>query len=156
MKKKKFREKQRAKKRAQQSLPFAATESSKRNRKRHKKKKEQGSLQTVPQDQVAQAPEVPASAEEQASQFLTLPDRVAEPALSVIPTSGNEAALEEANQIEDRWRCKICLLNKIEYTFLYCGHLAACEDCAKTAVLFRASCPVCRQDVERTLRIYIP
>jgi hypothetical protein len=46
--------------------------------------------------------------------------------------------------------CKVCLDAAANCAFIECGHIVSCLDCAK--LLTR--CPVCRETIKRTLRIY--
>ena len=50
----------------------------------------------------------------------------------------------------DRQSCKICMDNDVEVTFVPCGHLVVCESCALGMKL----CPICRLDVNETVRTY--
>jgi hypothetical protein len=46
--------------------------------------------------------------------------------------------------------CKVCLDAEANCAFIECGHIVSCLNCAK--VLTR--CPVCRETIKRTLRVY--
>ena len=46
--------------------------------------------------------------------------------------------------------CKVCLDAVANCAFIECGHIVCCLNCAK--LLTR--CPVCRETIKRTLRVY--
>lgn len=52
---------------------------------------------------------------------------------------------------KDARLCKICYSTEIRMVFMPCGHLLACEECAKNMKI----CGVCRKPVERTVQVYI-
>lgn len=64
---------------------------------------------------------------------------------------------EELRNLLDNWKCKVCDERPATEAFLYCGHLASCEDCSEN--LFVKSkyeepkCPVCKKQVSNTLKI---
>lgn len=51
-------------------------------------------------------------------------------------------------------QCKICLINSAEFVFMFCGHYAACQECAEKVELSSDRCPVCRQEIVFTRKIY--
>jgi len=57
----------------------------------------------------------------------------------------------EAAQTEEL--CVICMEGAASHVFVPCGHLAVCERCVQMACV---QCPVCRQDVERVVRVFRP
>jgi len=54
------------------------------------------------------------------------------------------------NPGEEETSCIICMNSPATTALLECGHLSFCEDCAAPLV----NCPICRNPVLRTLRIY--
>ncbi|XP_065584262.1 E3 ubiquitin-protein ligase XIAP-like [Artemia franciscana] len=54
--------------------------------------------------------------------------------------------------IEERYKCRVCLDKRVEYIYLPCGHLASCSIC--TLVL--ANCPLCRQAIGYTAKVFLP
>jgi hypothetical protein len=46
--------------------------------------------------------------------------------------------------------CKVCLDAEANCAFIDCGHIATCLTCAKLLT----KCPICRETIKRTLRIY--
>ncbi|KAK2720018.1 hypothetical protein QYM36_004057 [Artemia franciscana] len=54
--------------------------------------------------------------------------------------------------IEERYKCRVCLDKRVEYIYLPCGHLASCSIC--TLVL--ANCPLCRQAIDYTAKVFLP
>lgn len=52
--------------------------------------------------------------------------------------------------------CVICLDGEITHVFKPCGHLACCNQCyADLKASGRSRCPVCRQDIIETFRVYV-
>jgi len=50
--------------------------------------------------------------------------------------------------------CRICWENKKTTACIPCGHLFGCNNCAMTILDTTKKCPVCRQDIQNTLRIF--
>lgn len=63
--------------------------------------------------------------------------------------SAGPERLEEGGS--DRILCKICMDREVSVTFLPCGHLVCCAQCAKSV----QRCPVCRQTVRASIRTYL-
>lgn len=58
-----------------------------------------------------------------------------------------------------RYECKICFSNTIETAFVPCGHALTCFACSERVVSTendgeRARCPVCKEDIEHTVRLW--
>ncbi|MCJ1440037.1 MAG: hypothetical protein MMC23_000519 [Stictis urceolatum] len=51
---------------------------------------------------------------------------------------------------EEMQLCKICYENEMDALFFRCGHVAACENCARQV----SDCPVCRKPVEHVVKIF--
>lgn len=51
---------------------------------------------------------------------------------------------------EEMQLCKICYEVEMDALFYRCGHVAACEECAKQV----SQCPVCRRSVDAVVRIW--
>ena len=51
---------------------------------------------------------------------------------------------------EEMAMCKICYENEMDALFYDCGHVAACEECARQV----DACPVCRKNVRAVCRIW--
>ena len=47
--------------------------------------------------------------------------------------------------------CKICMENEMEITFLPCGHLMSCVNCAPVL----KNCPICRRPIKGSVRTYL-
>ena len=67
-------------------------------------------------------------------------------AMSFNDTGEETKTLEEA---EEEKLCKICYANEADTAIAPCGH-CACEDCITTI----KKCPICRSDVNSTLKIF--
>jgi len=57
---------------------------------------------------------------------------------------------EQLQQLQEQKLCKICMDAEINTVFLPCGHLVACLTCTKDI----KQCPVCRQEIAQTVRIF--
>ena len=62
----------------------------------------------------------------------------------------NSKPLSAKEAETDRQGCKICMDNDVQVTFVPCGHLVVCESCALGMKL----CPICRLEVQETVRTY--
>ncbi|KAI8742840.1 E3 ubiquitin-protein ligase XIAP [Biomphalaria glabrata] len=58
---------------------------------------------------------------------------------------------EDNNQMRQQIVCKICMDKEVAVTFLPCGHLVSCADCA----LAMKDCPVCRKNVRGVVRAFL-
>ncbi|XP_060588221.1 baculoviral IAP repeat-containing protein 7-A-like [Ruditapes philippinarum] len=56
----------------------------------------------------------------------------------------------DTDTLRHRLTCKVCLDKEICIVFLPCGHLVACEDCARNL----QTCAVCRADIRESVRTY--
>ncbi|KAH9488694.1 Baculoviral IAP repeat-containing protein 7 [Bulinus truncatus] len=60
--------------------------------------------------------------------------------------------LKEANnQLRQQLLCKVCLDKEVAVTFLPCGHLVSCADCASAM----KDCPLCRNHVRGIVRAFL-
>ena len=62
-------------------------------------------------------------------------------------TSSNESSHSDC----ERMLCKICLTGEMNILLLPCAHLVSCEYCS----LNFANCPLCRRQIDSTLKIFI-
>ncbi|CAF2730480.1 unnamed protein product [Rotaria sp. Silwood2] len=62
----------------------------------------------------------------------------------------SNAPLESSSASNSEDACKVCLDAEANCAFIECGHIVSCLNCAK--LLTR--CPVCRETIKRTLRVY--
>ncbi|CAF0802997.1 unnamed protein product [Adineta ricciae] len=60
------------------------------------------------------------------------------------------ASNETSADLNTEEACKVCLDAVANCAFIECGHIVCCLNCAK--LLTR--CPVCRETIKRTLRVY--
>ncbi|XP_069131056.1 uncharacterized protein [Argopecten irradians] len=58
---------------------------------------------------------------------------------------------DENNQLKEQMKCKICMDNLVCISFLPCGHLCCCAECAPAMV----KCPICRQIIRGSVRTYL-
>ncbi|XP_047963042.1 E3 ubiquitin-protein ligase SPL2-like isoform X1 [Salvia hispanica] len=74
----------------------------------------------------------------------------------VASESSNEEVLgEEAEAIPDGELCVICLTRRRRSAFVPCGHLVCCQRCALSVERDIApKCPLCRQTIQSSVRIY--
>ena len=70
-----------------------------------------------------------------------------------------KAALQhQLRQLERTLECKVCWENPAIFTYIPCGHLAACQDCAKRISGYRKRyrrCPICMDNYIITQRTYV-
>jgi hypothetical protein len=50
--------------------------------------------------------------------------------------------------------CSISMDAEVDCVYLYCGHVVSCFSCLQSWIREAKSCPVCRQDCPRTLKIF--
>lgn len=60
------------------------------------------------------------------------------------------SAAESSKELTSEDVCKVCLDAEANCAFIECGHIVSCLNCAK--LLTR--CPICRETIKRTLRVY--
>ncbi|XP_076818970.1 uncharacterized protein LOC143464937 isoform X2 [Clavelina lepadiformis] len=76
-------------------------------------------------------------------------------AISLVPTNvkrpdvtpSMEACIRE---LQEEKRCKICLDQPAEVLFIPCRHLCSCTGCEK----YLRKCPICRAEIEKSMRTY--
>ncbi|KAI3711958.1 hypothetical protein L1987_70507 [Smallanthus sonchifolius] len=65
------------------------------------------------------------------------------------------AAEEDISDVPEGQLCVICLMRQRRSAFVPCGHLVCCPRCALSVERDLApKCPVCRQTIHRSVRIY--
>ena len=57
----------------------------------------------------------------------------------------------ERSAVAESRLCKICMENEMEITFLPCGHLMSCINCAPVL----KNCPICRRPIKGSVRTYL-
>jgi hypothetical protein len=67
---------------------------------------------------------------------------------SSIKSISSNIPIESAISSEDA--CKVCLDSQANCAFIECGHIVSCLNCAKLLT----KCPICRETIKRTLRVY--
>ncbi|KAM7480614.1 hypothetical protein LguiA_028827 [Lonicera macranthoides] len=66
-----------------------------------------------------------------------------------------EGAEEETGDAPDGELCVICLMRRRRSAFIPCGHMVCCQRCALSVERELApKCPVCRQAIRNSVRIY--
>lgn len=63
----------------------------------------------------------------------------------------DEKIQSEKQELEDHYKCKICLEDKVCIVFFPCAHLVSCKNCAHGIRL----CPICRTVVCKAVRTSI-
>ncbi|XP_062157248.1 E3 ubiquitin-protein ligase SPL2 [Alnus glutinosa] len=62
---------------------------------------------------------------------------------------------EEMGDVPDGELCVICLMRRRRSAFIPCGHMVCCQRCAISVERESTpKCPVCRQEIRHSLRIY--
>ncbi|KAL3528587.1 hypothetical protein ACH5RR_007909 [Cinchona calisaya] len=65
------------------------------------------------------------------------------------------AADDENGDVPDGELCVICLMRRRRSAFIPCGHLVCCQSCALSVERdLSPKCPVCRQTIRSSVRIY--
>ncbi|XP_062613323.1 microtubule-associated protein 1A-like isoform X10 [Saccostrea cucullata] len=67
-----------------------------------------------------------------------------------------EALEEEIRRLSaqsDRAKCKICLVQEVQVSFIPCNHLISCQGCVDR--LPERVCPICREDIEGTVNMLL-
>ncbi|KAL6137430.1 hypothetical protein ACLB2K_062722 [Fragaria x ananassa] len=76
-------------------------------------------------------------------------------AASTIAAPQIEEEDEEIGEVSDGQLCVICLMRRRRSAFIPCGHLVCCHRCCTSVVLSTSpKCPVCRQEIRSSVRIY--
>ncbi|KAL6134714.1 hypothetical protein ACLB2K_066942 [Fragaria x ananassa] len=71
------------------------------------------------------------------------------------PQIEEEEEDEEVGEVSDGQLCVICLMRRRRSAFIPCGHLVCCHRCCTSVVLSTSpKCPVCRQEIRSSVRIY--
>ncbi|GFP90578.1 mitochondrial ubiquitin ligase activator of nfkb 1 [Phtheirospermum japonicum] len=71
------------------------------------------------------------------------------------PTPGHVALDEEPGDVPDGELCVVCLIRRRRSAFIPCGHLVCCQRCALEVERdVSPKCPVCRQPIRSSVRIY--
>uniref|UniRef100_H2YPC2 RING-type E3 ubiquitin transferase n=1 Tax=Ciona savignyi TaxID=51511 RepID=H2YPC2_CIOSA len=63
-----------------------------------------------------------------------------------------EVLQERLTLISDALTCRVCLDNEIDSAFIPCGHQVCCKFCAERC----QQCPVCRQQIQEALTVFLP
>ena len=58
--------------------------------------------------------------------------------------------LEENERLKDERSCRVCYIHESNILFLPCRHLVTCPDCAVSV----EKCPVCRSEIECTVKVF--
>ncbi|KAH6827914.1 hypothetical protein C2S53_014876 [Perilla frutescens var. hirtella] len=70
-------------------------------------------------------------------------------------SAADEVADDEPEEIPDGELCVICLTRRRRSAFVPCGHLVCCQRCALSVEReVSPKCPVCRQTIRSSVRIY--
>ncbi|XP_019637555.1 PREDICTED: uncharacterized protein LOC109479927 [Branchiostoma belcheri] len=71
---------------------------------------------------------------------------------SLEPRQETVSSLEkELDRLREERMCKICMEEDAVIVFLPCGHLAVCQTCSATL----HNCPICRKQIDRTVRAFM-
>ena len=62
-----------------------------------------------------------------------------------------KSIVEENRQLREQRICKVCMDSEVSIVFLPCGHLCCCPSCAPAL----RNCPICRQLIRGTVRIFL-
>nr|XP_022320192.1 uncharacterized protein LOC111122639 isoform X3 [Crassostrea virginica] len=70
-----------------------------------------------------------------------------------------EEEIRRLSARSQRAMCKICLVEEVEVSFTPCNHLVSCQECASSLTDEELSpsqrkCPMCREDIKGTVRMF--
>ena len=80
--------------------------------------------------------------------------------LSIIKKGSNEVELMSQTKMQSATPCPICYINARDKAFIPCGH-TICNECGKRLMSDEENieniekCPICREKVDNTFRIFI-
>jgi hypothetical protein len=78
-------------------------------------------------------------------------DTLTDKTLSPLPAYEHQKEpIQKLQEDSDEDKCVICLDNKANHVIIECGHVALCGDCTKGL----KNCPICRNIITRTIKIY--
>lgn len=70
---------------------------------------------------------------------------------SIIKNQNSSSKTLSLVPLNDSELCTICLIEKRNAVYIPCGHVVTCVKCALNV----CHCPVCREDIERAIRVYL-
>lgn len=77
------------------------------------------------------------------------------PSQAVTDDTDTQIAEDDAGDVPDGELCVICLMRRKRSAFVPCGHLVCCQRCALSVEReLSPKCPVCRQIIRSSVRIY--
>lgn len=76
--------------------------------------------------------------------------------MTEVTTATENLSINQNETIDHRLICKVCLVNKLEFTIQPCGHLVICHSCCQLLFSQKKPCPVCRGPIEKAIRTLIP
>lgn len=76
--------------------------------------------------------------------------------MTEVTTATENLSINQNEAIDHRLICKVCLVNKLEFTIQPCGHLVICHTCCQLLFSQKKPCPVCRGPIEKAIRTLIP
>ena len=65
--------------------------------------------------------------------------------------TNSEPAQKQSEICDSNQECRICLDKPSCFALVPCGHICACEDCVKK---LPKDCPICRNEITGTLKVY--
>ena len=75
--------------------------------------------------------------------------------LTVNPISNvDPSMMDELDALKEELLCRICYIDPSDVAFIPCGHLMACGRCAANLLATSNSCPICRTDIEKYLKLF--
>lgn len=76
--------------------------------------------------------------------------------MTEVTTATENLSINQNEAVDPRLICKVCLVNKLEFTIQPCGHLVICHSCCQLLFSQKKPCPVCRGPIEKAIRTLIP
>jgi len=62
---------------------------------------------------------------------------------------------KEKRELKEEVTCIVCLNSVRSHVFTPCNHLCACEECSLDIMKKKAGCPICRTDIQGTVRVFM-
>ena len=71
-------------------------------------------------------------------------------------TQDKQQVDDDKASVEGFRPCVVCMETTADTVLVPCGHLCMCERCAFEVYERTGRCPFCREEIEQTMRVYVP
>jgi len=62
---------------------------------------------------------------------------------------------KERKELKEKVACIVCLNSVRSHVFTPCNHLCACEGCSLDIMKKKAGCPICRESIQGTVKVFM-